>query len=230
MEDKFWVREQTFVDVNGKGGVACHIRPELSTVVATNKTDVIFFWRDSNATKRGSATHPINVWQRAPFSIPGIHEGAAISMRAYGFGQGRNRTANANNTDSNSTDPRPNWRSGRGGNWTPNRYILTQLSDLTIRAFNITGSAETMALAPITYRTTQVPSVGIGSPPAKALPGTRLSFTMDRNAVELGSGGRNSTRRTWITWFQTEVGGIGQYIASSEDLDRWGVNSVDIGD
>lgn len=233
MEDKFWVKEQTFVDVNGKGGVACHIRPELSTVVATNKTDVIFFWRDSNATKRGSATHPINVWQRSPLSIPGIYEGAAINMRAYGFGQGRNRSGgnnNNNNTDSNSTDARPNWRSGRGGNWTPNRYILTQLSDLTIRAFNITGSAENMALGPITYRTTQVPSVGIGSPPAKALPGTRLSFTMDRNAVELGSGGRNSTRRTWIAWFQTEQGGIGQYIAGSEDLDRWGVSSLDIGD
>lgn len=232
MEDKFWVKEQTFVDVNGKGGVACHIRPELSTVVATNKTDVIFFWRDSNSTKRGSATHPINVWQRAPLSIPGIYEGAAINMRAYGFGQGRNRGGGNSTTGSNGTDSRPNGRSGRGsGNWTPpNRYVLTQLSDLTIRAFNITGSAENMALTPISYRTTQVPSVGIGSPPAKALPGTRLSFTMDRNAVELGSGGRNSSRRTWITWFQTETEGVAQYIAGSEDLDRWGVDRIDTRD
>ncbi|KAE9974341.1 hypothetical protein EG328_003925 [Venturia inaequalis] len=232
IEDKSWVKEQTFVDVNGKGGIACHIRPDLSTVVATNKTDVIFFWRDSNTTKRGSATHPINVWQRAPLSIPGIYEGAAIDMRAYGFGQGRNRGGNNNSTtDSNATDSRSNNRSGRGANWTPpNRYILTQLSDLTIRAFNITGSAENMALAPIHYRTTEVPSVGIGSPPAKALPGTKLSFTMDRDAVELGSGGRNSTRRTWITWFQTDSGAIGEYIAGSDDLDRWGVSSVDIGD
>lgn len=233
MEDKFWVKEQTFVDVNGKGGVACHIRPTLSTVVATHKSDVIFFWRDSDATKRGSATHPINVWQRAPLSIPGIYEGAAINMHAYGFGQGRYRGGGNNNntTDPNTTDSRSNWRAGRGGTWTPpNRYILTQLSDLTIRAFNITGSAEHMALAPIAYRTTTVPSIGIGSPPAKALPGSRLAFTMDRDAVELGSGGRNSTRRTWITWFQTEVGGVAQYIAGSEDLDRWGVSSVDIGD
>jgi hypothetical protein len=156
-------------------------------------------------------------------------------MRAYGFGN-RNRGGNSNNnntstnsTESNSTEQRSG-RSGRTGNWSPNRYILTQLSDLTIRAYNITGSAENMALAPITYRNTEVPSVPIGSPPAKGLPGTRLSFTMDRNAVELGSGGRNSTRRTWITWFQTEGGSIGQYMAGSEDLDRWGVNSVDIGD
>ena len=153
-------------------------------------------------------------------------------MRAYGFGN-RNRGDNNNNNSTNSTNSnsteRP-WRSGRTGNWSANRYILTQLSDLTIRAFNITGSAENMALAPISYRNTQVPSVGIGSPPAKGLPGTRLSFTMDRNAVELGSGGRNSTRRTWITWFQTNQGGIGQYMAGSEDLDRWGVSSVDIGD
>ncbi|QDS71487.1 hypothetical protein FKW77_004456 [Venturia effusa] len=229
MEDKFWVKEQTFVDVNGKGGVACHIRPGLSTVVATNKTDVIFFWRDSNVTKRGSATHPINVWQKAPISIPGIHEGAAINMRAYGFGQFRNRVGGSNNSTRGSSgrDSRPNWRYG---NWTPNRYILTQLSDLTIRAFNITGSAENMTVAPISYRTTQVPSVAIGSPPAKALPGTRLSFTMDRNAIELGSGGRNSTRRTWITWFQTEAGGIGQYIASNEHLDRWAVGRLDIGE
>lgn len=236
IEDKYWVKEQTFVDVNGRGGVACHIRPEMSTVVATNKTDVIFFWRDSNATKRGSATHPINVWQRAPLSIPGIHEGAAINMRAYGFG-GRNQGSGNNNnstspngTDPNGTESHSNRRFDRSGNWTLNRYILTQLSDLTIRAFNITGSAENMALAPISYRSTQAPSVGIGSPPAKALPGTRLSFTMDKNAIELGSGGRNSTKRTWITWFQTESGSIGQYIAGSDDLDRWAVTSVDIGD
>jgi hypothetical protein len=47
MEDKFWIKENTLVDVNGRGGVACHIRPEISTLAAQNKTDVIFFWRDS---------------------------------------------------------------------------------------------------------------------------------------------------------------------------------------
>jgi hypothetical protein len=72
MEDKFWVKEQTFVDVNGRGGVACHIRPEVSTVVAQNKTDVVFFWRDSNSTKRGSATHPINVWQRGKHRLQAL--------------------------------------------------------------------------------------------------------------------------------------------------------------
>ncbi|TID14251.1 hypothetical protein E2P81_ATG09129 [Venturia nashicola] len=232
MEDKFWVKEQTFVDVNGRGGVACHIRPELSTVVATNKTDVIFFWRDSNITKRGTATHPINVWQRAPVSIPGIHEGAALSMRAYGFGQGRNRGVgiNTNNNNDTADSNNPDFRRPNRGNWTPpNHYILTQLSDLTIHAFNVTGSAENMTLAPFTYRTTSVPSIAIGSPPAMALPGTRLAFTMDRNAVELRSGGRNSMRRTWMTWFQTEGGRVAQYVADSEDLDRWGVSGLDIG-
>jgi hypothetical protein len=73
MEDKFWIKENTLVDVNGRGGVACHIRPEISTLAAQNKTDVIFFWRDSNSTKRGTATHPINLWKRGTYSDHRTH-------------------------------------------------------------------------------------------------------------------------------------------------------------
>jgi hypothetical protein len=61
--DTKWVKEQTFLDVNGHGGVACNINPWMSYVVMQNSTDVQFYWRDSNYSKRGNSSHPVGVWQ-----------------------------------------------------------------------------------------------------------------------------------------------------------------------
>jgi hypothetical protein len=63
-EDANWIKEQTFPDVNGHGGVSCNIRPEMSYVITQNSTNIQFWWRDSNYTKRGNSTHPIGVWQQ----------------------------------------------------------------------------------------------------------------------------------------------------------------------
>lgn len=67
--DTNWVKEQTFVDVNGHGGVACAINSWMSYVVMQNGTNVQFWWRDSNFTKRGNSTHPVGVWQKGSFSM-----------------------------------------------------------------------------------------------------------------------------------------------------------------
>jgi hypothetical protein len=62
--DTKWVKEQIFVDVNGHGGVACNINPWMSYVVMQNGTDIQFWWRDSNYTKKGNSSHPIGLWQK----------------------------------------------------------------------------------------------------------------------------------------------------------------------
>lgn len=68
--DTKWVKEQTFLDVNGHGGVACNINPWMSYVVMQNTTDVQFYWRDSNYSKRGNSSHPVGVWQLGLFIPP----------------------------------------------------------------------------------------------------------------------------------------------------------------
>jgi hypothetical protein len=130
----------------------------------------------------------------AAASIPGIYPGASLNMRAYG--QQRNR----------------------------NRYIITQMADLSIRAYNMTGQAENMELAPIQFRDQSHPSIAIANS-TKALPGTKMAFTADSM-----KGGRNATKRTWINWLQTDPGYITQFTASSEDLTKWTESHISITD
>jgi hypothetical protein len=200
--DTKWVQEQVFVDVNGHGGVACNISPWMSYVVMQNGTDVQFWWRDSNYTKRGNSTHPIGLWQKgttksnlfrfklisnlAAASIQGISKDASLNMRAYGQ-QRQNK----------------------------NRYIITQQQDLSVRGYNMTGQAEEMKLAPITFQDESVPSISIGNG-TKALPGSNMAFIANRMHA-----GRNTTKRTWISWMQTSPDYITQLMASSENLNSW---------
>jgi hypothetical protein len=96
-----------------------------------------------------------------------------------------------------------------------NRYVITQQNDLTIRGYNMTGQAENMELAPIAFQDKSVPSISIGNG-TKALPGTKMAFTADS-----GNMGRNATKRTWISWVQTDPNFITQYMASSDNLESW---------
>jgi hypothetical protein len=110
----------------------------------------------------------------------------------------------------------------RGGN--RSRYIITQQSDLTIRAYNVTGAAENLALAQIDVQGVNNPSIPLGNS-VKALPGTRIAFTADPGPL-----GRQSPKRTWIAWFQTDPAYITQFTASDDRLDQWTKSQISITD
>lgn len=105
-----------------------------------------------------------------------------------------------------------------------NRYIIVQQADLSVRAYNMTGQAENMELAPIVSRSQTYPSISIGND-TKALAGTKMAFTADSM-----HGGRNATKRTWISWMQTDPSYITQFTASSEDLTKWTESHISITD
>ncbi|KAF2433860.1 hypothetical protein EJ08DRAFT_694338 [Tothia fuscella] len=192
--DTKWVKEFTFPDVNGRGGVACNINPWMSYLTMQNSTDIQFWWRDSNLSKRGNSSHPVNLWTIAPVSIPGIFPGAFLNMRDYGLQRNRNR------------------------------YVITQMDDFSIRAYNMTGQAELMELAPLRFRDRALPYLAIANG-TKALPGTRMAFTADSM-----NQGRNATKRMWISWLQTDPNYITQFKASSDDLTSWTEEHLSISD
>jgi hypothetical protein len=105
-----------------------------------------------------------------------------------------------------------------------NKYIITQQEDLTIRGYNMTGQAEDMELAPIDFQNKSVPSITIGNS-TKALPGTKMAFITSKIHA-----GRNVTKRTWVSWVQTNPDYITQFMASSENLDSWTENRISIAD
>lgn len=84
--DTIWVKEQTFLDVNGQGGVACNINPWMSYVSMQNSTDVQFWWRDSNYSKRGNSTHPVGLWQKgieSPYELTHSSSQSSFSKSHY---------------------------------------------------------------------------------------------------------------------------------------------------
>ena len=182
------------------GGVSCYIREGNSNVVTQNGSEVQFWWRDSNYTRHGNATHPVGIWQKATTSISGISYNASFDLRAY---------------------REPGVPRGIGGF---NRYLVTQHEDLTIRAYNITGQYENTALSTITFGSQSVPFVSVANGKT-ALPGSAIAFTADPGPL-----GKNATSRTWITWFQTVSTDISQFTASSNDLQNWKESHISITD
>lgn len=102
------------------------------------------------------------------------------------------------------------------------------MSDRTIRAYNMTGQAENMVLAPFTSsQDKSLPSIAIGNG-ARGLAGTQMAFA----AADGGNNGagNTTTERTWISWLQTDPGYITQFTASSDALTNWTETHISIAD
>jgi hypothetical protein len=103
----FWSHEGSFV-ANGHAGMACYTWGTGTVqykMFVNLHNEVNLMWKDLNTTIAANATHPINTWTNATFSIPGVlpttnmgFNGALVVQMPDGSLVGNNITFNAENT------------------------------------------------------------------------------------------------------------------------------------